>query len=43
MFYESYFPEYERDHLDRDFWNLKQGSMTVAEYEAAFTQLEQFA
>ena len=43
MFYERYFPEYERDRLDRDFRNLKQGSMSVAEYEAAFTRLEQFA
>ena len=43
VFYERYFPEYERDRLDRDFQNLKQGSMSVAEYEAAFTWLEQFA
>ena len=42
VFYEKYFPEHERDRLDREFQNLKQGNMTMAEYEAAFTQLEQF-
>ena len=43
MFYERYFLEYEQNRLDRNFRNLKQGSMSVAEYEAAFTRLEQFA
>ena len=43
MFYEKYFLEHERDRLDREFRNLKQWNMTVIEYEAAFTRLEQFA
>ena len=37
VFYEKYFPEHERDRLDREFWNLKQGNMMVIEYEATFT------
>ena len=43
VFYEKYFPKHERDHLDREFWNLNQGNMSVIEYELAFTRLEQFA
>ena len=42
-FHEKYFPSHVQNWLDREFRNLQQGSMTVAEYEATFAWLERFA
>src|SRR3989442_2956544 len=42
-FKEKYTPEVYRDQKQREFFNLKQGSMTVAEYELRFTQLSRYA
>ena len=43
VFYEKYFPDHERDRLEREFRDLQQGSMSVVEYEATFSRLERFA
>ncbi|XP_039139008.1 uncharacterized protein LOC120276350 [Dioscorea cayenensis subsp. rotundata] len=42
-FYAKYFPLSRRAQMERQFLNLKQGSMTVEEYEAEFDRLSQFA
>src|SRR2546430_14813649 len=42
-FKEKYTPEVYRDQKQREFFNLKQGNMTVAEYELRFTQLSRYA
>ncbi|WOH04359.1 hypothetical protein DCAR_0623768 [Daucus carota subsp. sativus] len=42
-FKDKYMPEIYRDEKQREFLNLKQGNMTVAEYEVKFTQLSQYA
>ncbi|XP_028080767.1 uncharacterized protein LOC114282313 [Camellia sinensis] len=39
VFYEKYFPQCVRDHKVIEFEQLKQGTRTVAEYEAKFTEL----
>ena len=36
-------PKIYRDEKQREFLNLKQGNMTVAEYEVKFTQLSRYA
>ena len=42
-FQDKYMPEIYRDEKQREFLNLKQGNMTVAEYEVKFTQLSRYA
>ncbi|XP_028117247.1 uncharacterized protein LOC114314916 [Camellia sinensis] len=43
MFYEKYFPQCIRDRKISEFEQLKQGAMSVAEYEAKFTELARYA
>ncbi|XP_028120019.1 uncharacterized protein LOC114317460 [Camellia sinensis] len=43
MFYEKYFPQCNRDRKVSEFEKLKQGTMSVAEYEAKFTELARYA
>lgn len=43
MFFEKYLPIRVKDELEEAFLNLKQGSMTVAQYEAKFIELSRFA
>ncbi|XP_028065874.1 uncharacterized protein LOC114268839 [Camellia sinensis] len=43
MFYEKYFPQCMRDRKVSEFEQLKQGTMSVAEYEAKFTELARYA
>ncbi|XP_028113943.1 uncharacterized protein LOC114311984 [Camellia sinensis] len=43
IFYENYFPQCFRDQKVSEFQELKQGRMSVAEYEAMFTELARFA
>ena len=42
-FRDRYMPEMYRDEKLREFLNLRQKSMTVAEYEVRFTQLSHYA
>ncbi|XP_059664182.1 uncharacterized protein LOC132309950 [Cornus florida] len=43
LYYEKYFPVPKRRELKKEFDGLKQGSMTVTEYENKFTSLLRFA
>ncbi|XP_028067080.1 uncharacterized protein LOC114269907 [Camellia sinensis] len=43
IFYDKYFPQCVRDRKVLEFMELKQGNMTVAEYEAKFIELARFA
>ncbi|XP_028070212.1 uncharacterized protein LOC114272692 [Camellia sinensis] len=43
VFYEKYFPDSLRKQKASKFIHLKQGTMTMAEYESRFTQLAGFA
>ncbi|XP_028059685.1 uncharacterized protein LOC114263367 [Camellia sinensis] len=43
IFYNKYFPQCFRDRKVSEFQELKQGRMSVAEYEAKFTELARFA
>ncbi|XP_028095441.1 uncharacterized protein LOC114295390 [Camellia sinensis] len=43
IFYDKYFPQCVRDRKMSEFMELKQNSMTVAEYKAKFTELARFA
>ncbi|XP_028089287.1 uncharacterized protein LOC114289711 [Camellia sinensis] len=43
LFYDKYFLQCARDRKVSEFEELKQGNMTVAEYEAKFTKLDRFA
>ncbi|XP_028079413.1 uncharacterized protein LOC114281161 [Camellia sinensis] len=43
IFYEKYFPQCVRDKKVSEFMELKQNSMTVAEYEGKFTELARSA
>ncbi|XP_028079455.1 uncharacterized protein LOC114281212 [Camellia sinensis] len=43
LFYDKYFPQSTRDKKVTEFETLKQGNKTVAEYEAQFAELAQFA
>ncbi|XP_028071506.1 uncharacterized protein LOC114273886 [Camellia sinensis] len=43
IFYDKYFPQCFRDRKVLEFQELKQGRMSVAEYEAKFTELARFA
>ena len=42
-FRDRYMPEVYRDEKQREFLNLRQQTMTVAEYEVRFTQLSRYA
>jgi Retrotransposon gag protein len=42
-FRANYFPEHVRDAKEQEFLSLVQGNMTVAEYEAKFSALGQYA
>ncbi|XP_028079273.1 uncharacterized protein LOC114281035 [Camellia sinensis] len=42
LFYEKYCPQCVRDRKVSEFEGLKQGNLTVAEYEAKFTELARF-
>ncbi|XP_059658355.1 uncharacterized protein LOC132304628 [Cornus florida] len=42
LYYEKYFPAPKRRELKKEFDGLKQGSMTVTEYENKFTSLLRF-
>ncbi|XP_028110669.1 uncharacterized protein LOC114309174 [Camellia sinensis] len=42
LFYDKYFPQSVRDKKVTEFETLRQGSKTVAEYEAQFAELAQF-
>ena len=42
MFLEKYFPAYMTDQMELKFLELKQGNMSVAEYETKFTELSRF-
>ena len=41
-FRDKYMPEVYRDKKQREFLNLRQRAMTVAEYEVRFTQLSHY-
>ncbi|XP_028107160.1 uncharacterized protein LOC114306176 [Camellia sinensis] len=43
VFYEKYFCQFFRDFKISEFEQLKQGNMSVVEYEAKFTELPRFA
>ncbi|KAL8121369.1 hypothetical protein AgCh_018198 [Apium graveolens] len=42
LFLEKYFLRYMKNQMEIKFLNLTQGDLTVAEYEAKFTELERF-
>ncbi|XP_028095152.1 uncharacterized protein LOC114295156 [Camellia sinensis] len=43
LFYDKYYPQCVHDRNVSEFGELKQGNMSVAEYEAKFTELARFA
>lgn len=43
LFYDKYFPYVVKKALQREFLELKQGSLTVREYESRFSKLLRFA
>ena len=43
IFYDKYFRQCFRDRKVSEFQELKQGRMSVAEYEAKFTEVARFA
>ncbi|KAL8135240.1 hypothetical protein AgCh_010051 [Apium graveolens] len=42
LFLEKYFPRYMKNKMEIKFLELKQGNMSVTEYEAMFTELAKF-
>ena len=42
LFLEKYFPKYLKNQMELKFLELKQGTMTIADYEAKFTELSRF-
>ena len=42
-YYQQYFTDRYQDQKRREFTELRQGSMSVADYEAAFIDLSRFA
>ncbi|XP_028066142.1 uncharacterized protein LOC114269081 [Camellia sinensis] len=42
IFYDKYFPQCFQDRKVSEFQELKQGRMSMAEYEAKFTELARF-
>ena len=42
LFLKKYFPRYMQNQMELKFFELKQENMTVAEYEAKFTELARF-
>ena len=43
LFKAKYIPEHVQDKMEQEFLSLTQGSMTVLEYEARFTELARYA
>ena len=43
IFYDKYFPQCFQDRKVSEFQKLKQGRISVAEYEARFTELAKFS
>ncbi|KAL6269243.1 hypothetical protein ACE6H2_026154 [Prunus campanulata] len=43
LFYDKYFPDVVKNELQFEFLELKQGSLTVREYESRFSKLLRFA
>ena len=43
LFTEHYYPETYKFQMERDFINLKQGSMSVPEFVNEFTRLSRYA
>src|SRR5262249_681632 len=43
VFRQKFFPEYIQDKKEQEFLDLKQGSLSVIEYEARFAEMEKFA
>ena len=42
LFLEKYFPTFMQNQMELKFLELKQGNMSVGEYETKFTELERF-
>ncbi|XP_074361983.1 uncharacterized protein LOC141702182 [Apium graveolens] len=42
LFLEKYFPRYMKNQMEINFLELKQGNMSVTEYESKFTKLARF-
>ena len=42
LFLEKYFPNFMKDQMEIKFLELKQGNMSVAEYEAKFSEMARF-
>ena len=42
LFLEKYYPKFMQNQMERKFLELKQGNMTVLEYEKKFTELSRF-
>ena len=42
LFLEKHFPRYVKNQMQIKFLELKQGNMSVIEYEAKFTELARF-
>ncbi|MQL84016.1 hypothetical protein Taro_016517 [Colocasia esculenta] len=43
LFRAKFVPEYIQDRMEQEFLSLAQGSMTVLEYEARFSELSKYA
>ena len=42
LFQEKYYPKYMQNQMELKFLELKQGNMSVLEYEKKFTELSRF-
>ncbi|XP_074374474.1 uncharacterized protein LOC141714878 [Apium graveolens] len=42
LFQEKYFPRYMKNQMEIKFLELKQGNLSIADYEAKFTELARF-
>ncbi|KAL8135020.1 hypothetical protein AgCh_009885 [Apium graveolens] len=42
LFMEKYFPSYMKNYMELKFLELKQGNLSMAEYEAKFTEFSRF-
>lgn len=43
VLYEKYIPDCYRHNRQNEFWNLRQGKKTIAEYDRVFNQLSRYA
>ncbi|MQL72150.1 hypothetical protein Taro_004483 [Colocasia esculenta] len=43
LFWAKFVPEHVQDRMEQEFLSLAQGSMTVLEYEARFSELSKYA